>query len=707
MLCNALFLQADNLIKEYYMKNKILSVLLMCLYAIGSTSAAVQEYSPRKVVTLSDGWEIRPISTVSKKAPFAPVTIPHTWNTDPVEGETLYERTMMVYQRPLEVTEAMKGKRLFLYFEGVNSVAQVFLNRRTVGEHLGGYTAFCYEITDQVRLGKNLLEVWVSNAYRTDVLPLSGDFNVNGGIHRPCHLIITEDDCINPAFYASSGVLVHQEKISEELAEIRVETFLSLKGKKQGLTLKTSIIDAAGKEVAFQETVVTDDATVNQPIHIERPRLWCGKTDPYLYKVEVSLYDGVVLKDKVVQRTGFRYIEVDPDKGFFLNGKYLNIYGFCRHEDMPGKGSALAFEDYRLDMELIKEVGATAMRLAHYPHAEPMYDLSDENGIVLWTEIPMCGPGGQSYTGYVSTEGYQKNACEALKELVYQKFNHPSICFWGICNEILVSDGRKFEEYDDPIPFIKELNALYKSLDTSRPTALATCVDQSRYLGATDLIAWNKYFGWYKDAAPSAAKFFDDAHKDAKDIPVGVSEYGAGASINQHQWPLQMEDRADGRFHPEEAQAYCHEGNWDAFVKRPFLWSKFIWLFADFPSYMRMEGEKVGYNDKGLITRDRKTKKDAFYFYKANWNTEPMAYITSRRFMHRMSDKTDIKVYTNLKEVTLYLNGAKVGTMKPDELKRAVWKDVQLYKGRNTVRVEGKNGKELVVDNCVWYCLGD
>lgn len=689
------------------MKNRILILLffLVCVNLSGNIKAVEKASSPRDIISLSEGWECRPISTVKKKAPFVRVSIPHTWNTEYMEGTTLYERKTMVYQRSLKITETMKGKRMFLYFEGVNSVAQVFLNRRTVGEHLGGYTAFCYEITNQVKSGDNLLEVWVSNAYRTDVLPISGDFNINGGIHRPCYLIVTENNCITPSFYASPGVFIHQERITDTKADIRVETMLSLKDKKQKLKLKTTITDADNKEVVSLESAVTD-SVVNQPIRINKPHLWNAKADPYLYTVTVELYEGGLLKDKVIQRTGFRYFKVDADKGFFLNGKYLNLYGFCRHEDTADRSSALLPEDYQLDFELIKEVGATAMRLAHYPHAESMYDLSDENGIILWTEIPMCGPGGQAYTGYVGTDGYKDNARQVLKELVHQKFNHPSICFWGICNEILVNDGGRFEEYDNPIPFMKELNAMYKSLDPSRLTALATCVEQSFYMGCSDLIAWNKYFGWYKDAAPSVSKFFDDCYRAANGVPVGVSEYGAGASVNQHQWPLKMEDRSDSRFHPEEAQSYCHEGNWEAFVQRPYLWAKFIWVFADFPSYMRMEGEVEGYNDKGVITRDRKTKKDAFYFYKANWNPEPMVYITSRRFIKRTNAVTDIKVYTNLREVTLYLNDKKVGTMKPDELKRAVWKDVQLTEGRNTVRVEGKNGNKLVTDNSVWFYLG-
>ena len=686
------------------MKNRLLFLCLACLWLMNSGAAAQPVQSPRQVITLSDGWEYRPVSSVGKKAPFTPVAIPHTWNVDYIPGTTLYNRETMVYQRPLNITGEMKGKRLFLYFEGVNSAAHVFMNRRTVGEHLGGYTAFCFEITNQVKPGENLLEVWVSNAYRTDVLPISGDFNVYGGIYRPCHLIVTEQDCITPSFYASPGVFIHQQSISEEKAEIVVESLLSLKGNGQGLTLKTTVTDAADKQVAVSEVPVTD-SVVKQAIRIEHPVLWNGKKNPYLYHVAVELYEGDRLKDKVLQRTGFRYFSVDTDKGFFLNGDYLNLYGFCRHEDVAGKASALEQEDYLLDMELIKETGATAMRLAHYPHAEPMYDLSDENGIILWTEIPMCGPGGQAFTGYVETEGFKNNARQAVKELVYQKFNHPSICFWGIFNEILVSDGKKFVEYDNPISFTKELNALFKSIDSSRLTALATCVDQTYYLGCSDLIAWNKYFGWYKDAVPSVSKFFDQAHDTSKGQPVGVSEYGAGASIHHHQWPLVQEDRADSHFHPEEAQAYCHEGNWDAFRKRPFLWAKFIWVFADYQTYMRQEGDTDGFNDKGLLTYDRKTKKDAFFFYKANWNPEPMVYITSRRFVRRTNPQTDVKVYSNLSEVTLYVNGKKQGTMKPDEMRRIIWKDIKLDKGQNDIRVEGKSGKTIQVDTCVWYYL--
>lgn len=263
--------------------------------------------------------------------------LPHTWNANYLEGTTTYNREMMVYKRNLEITPEMKDKRLFLYFEGVNSAADIFINYQTVGQHLGGYTAFCFEITDFVQDGNNDLEVWVSNAYRTDILPISGDFNIYGGIHRPCHLIITEKNCISPVFYASPGVFIHQNKITKQQAEISVESILSLKEIKSGLKLKTTITDVNGKEVTSNMTAVSEES-VKQPLTIIDPILWNGRDNPYLYNISVELYDGDKVIDKVTQKTGFRYFHADTEKGFFLNGKYLNLYGFCRHEDVKVKG---------------------------------------------------------------------------------------------------------------------------------------------------------------------------------------------------------------------------------------------------------------------------------------------------------------------------------------------------------------------------------
>lgn len=654
--------------------------------------------NPRTFILLDKGWGYRPVSDTGLKSSMKQVTVPHTWNANYIPGTRSYNREMMVYRRDLEITPDMKDKRLFLYFEGVNSSATVLVNNKSVGSHKGGYTAFCMEVTDYAKQGINKLEVWVTNAYNPEILPISGDFNIYGGIHRPCHLLVTEQDCISPLFYASPGVFIHQDKVSEKQAQITVETMLSLRGKKQGLKVRTTIEDAKGNIISqnIEQNVTIEN--VKQPFVIEHPVLWNAKQNPHLYKVIVELLDNGKVIDRVEQRTGLRYFSVDADKGFFLNGKYLDLYGFCLHEEVEGKGSALSAEDHERDMELVKESGATSLRLVHYPHSESIYHLSDENGIVLWTEIPMVGPGGYDFCGFINTDGLKEHARQVLKELVYQKYNHPSICFWGIFNEIRTN-------YDNAEPFARELHELYKEIDPSRLTTLASCDDPKFYQNCSDLMAWNKYIGWYgsRNAPETAGNFFDKAKAASDGKPVAISEYGGGANVEHHFSMKENDVKPSGQFHPEEGQTYIHEGNWSAFAQRPYMWAKYIWVFADFQSAIRNEGGKPGINDKGLVTYDRKIKKDAFYFYKANWSTEPMIYITSRRFTKRPEASVQVKVYSNLRENTLYVNGKKIGKQKSDSLHRVVWQNVTLSKGENRIRVEGKSKAGVIEDTCVWY----
>lgn len=654
--------------------------------------------NPRTFILLDKGWGYRPVSDTGLKSSMKQVTVPHTWNANYIPGTRSYNREMMVYRRDLEITPDMKDKRLFLYFEGVNSSATVLVNNKSVGSHKGGYTAFCMEVTDYAKQGTNKLEVWVTNAYNPEILPISGDFNIYGGIHRPCHLLVTEQDCISPLFYASPGVFIHQDKVSEKQAQITVETMLSLRGKKQGLKVRTTIEDAKGNIISQNIEQNVTNENVKQPFVIDHPVLWNAKQNPYLYKVIVELLDAGKVIDRVEQRTGLRYFSVDADKGFFLNGKYLDLYGFCLHEEVEGKGSALSAEDHERDMELVKESGATSLRLVHYPHSESIYHLSDENGIVLWTEIPMVGPGGYDFCGFINTDGLKEHARQVLKELVYQKYNHPSICFWGIFNEIRTN-------YDNAEPFARELHELYKEIDPSRLTTLASCDDPKFYQNCSDLMAWNKYIGWYgsRNAPETAGNFFDKAKAASNGKPVAISEYGGGANVEHHFSMKENDVKPSGQFHPEEGQTYIHEGNWSAFAQRPYMWAKYIWVFADFQSSIRNEGGKPGINDKGLVTYDRKIKKDAFYFYKANWSTEPMIYITSRRFTERPEANVQVKVYSNLRENTLYVNGKKIGKQKSDPLHRVVWQNVTLSKGENRIRVEGKSKAGVIEDTCVWF----
>lgn len=660
----------------------------------------------REDLVLSDGWVVKPLYRCQRGFVGDSVTVPHTWNTEYAPGEAYrYDRDARSYQRTLTVTDGMRGKRLFLYFEGANSVATVFLNRRTVGEHKGGYTAFCMEVTDFVHLGDNLIEVFVSNAYRTDVLPISGDFNVCGGLHRPVHLIVTSKDCINPAFYASPGVLVHQKQLTAEVAELEIETFLSLKSGqaralddasagREGCELNVSVYDAAGKLVGTAWQLVSGERVV-MPVSVPEPVLWQGKDAPYLYSVCAELSHNGIVVDKVTQTFGLRTVDVDSENGFFLNGKPYDLHGLNRHDDFYGHGSALTEPEYQRDMELIKASGATFLRLAHYPHNERIYEMCDSAGIALWTEIPLCGPGGYMFTGYLKS--VEENALQCLYELVYQKYNHPSICFWGIFNELLVEDEGKLLAYDSPVAFVRKLNDLYHLLDDTRLTAAAICSGQEQYESCCDVVGWNKYFSWDK-SEQQAASFFDKARESGH--PVGVSEYGRGGSPLQHADPVHSASMdLSGTYHPEEYQAICHEGYWRALKDRKYLPFKTIWQFSDMQSCIKDEGDTPGRNDKGMVTYDRQTLKDAYYFYKANWNPEPMLHLCSKRFTQRKFADTSVRVYTNLPNVTLYVNGVKISKMKPDDVHVAVWENVTLQPGENTIEVRSGDFTE----RCVWH----
>ena len=663
---------------------KRICYLLLLLTA----TIAGQARNERKELLLNDAWTIRPISDPTPTAKSVAVTLPHTWNATYTKG-THYNRETMVYSRTLAVTPQMAEGRLFLYFEGVNSVADVFVNRKTIGQHKGGYTAFCLEITDHVHIGDNTIEVWAGNAFRTDVLPISGDFNVYGGIHRPVHLIVTGKDCISPLFYGSPGVLVHQNKANEAQAAITVETILSLKSGKQGLSLYAQVTDMQGRLVASGEAAANSDC-VSLPMTITKPILWHGRQNPYLYNVKVELKDGEHVLDSQTVQTGLRYFSVDGEKGFFLNGQSYPLRGFNRHEDVDGKGSALTTEDHELDMQLISETGATFIRLSHYPQSSCFYDLADRQGMVLWSEIPLVGPGGYDFTGYV--KNVEENARQVALEMIYQNYNHPSVCFWGLFNELLVDEGR-FREWDYPVDFIRSLNTLVKEADSSRLTTFATCVSHAHYLGCSDLLAWNKYFR--KPGNESKVRqFYEEARQTTAGQPLGISEYGDAGSINIHYDPRY--DRV--RDHAENYQLLTHEGYWKAIKDMDWLWCKTIWQLSDMQSSIRHEGDRDGVNDKGMVTSDRKTRKDIYYFYKAQWNPEPMAYITGRRFVNRKHDLTDVKVYTNQKEAILYVNGRKIGKAKADDIHRIVFKDVQLSEGENHIMVRA--GK--VMDECSW-----
>ena len=451
-----------------------------------------------------------------------------------------------------------------------------------------------------------------------------------------------------------------------------------------------------GERLVLTESLKTnlavgENQAVTVPFTISNPRLWNGRTDPFMYKAEVVLVAGGIEADKVVQPLGVRYYRVDSDNGFFLNDNYLKLQGVCRHQDRAERGSALMREHHDEDAAIMMEMGANAVRLAHYPQASYFYDLMDKGGIVVWAEIPFIGPGGYQDRGFINLPSFKANGIEQLRELIRQHYNHPSICFWGLFNELKTLG-------DSPVPYIKELNEIAHTEDPTRPTTSASFLEDGNEISKiTDLIAWNKYYGWYGGSAADLAKWADQIHRNYPSYKLGISEYGAGASIYHQQDSLKPGDPS-GWWHPENWQTHYHMENWKAISERPFIWGSFIWNLFDFGAAHRTEGDRPGINDKGLVTFDRKVKKDAFYFYKANWNKkDKFIYIANRRCVDR-EEETDILVFANIREAELLVNGQSMGKQVTDKQATICWRNVKLRKGANEVEVRSTNRKDTLSD---------
>lgn len=657
---------------------KRIGVGLLFYLFLGLMSASAQ----RQEIVLNDNWAFRFSHQVQKHT--QRVDLPHTWNgQDALSGMADYKRGIGNYEKTLYIRPEWKGKRLFLRFDGVNSIANVFVNRKHIGEHRGGYAAFVFEITDQVEYGqKNSLLVRANNAEQLDVMPLVGDFNFYGGIYRDVHLLITEPTCISPLDHASPGVYLVQESVNRDQADVMVKVNLDNKTAAQDVELRVQVNDGA-KLISRQTSHVSlasNAALQTQvPISIKKPRLWNGRKDPFMYQVTVELFKGGKLVDSVKQPLGLRYYHTDPDKGFFLNGEHVALKGVCRHQDRAEVGNALRPCHHEEDVALMLEMGVNAVRLAHYPQASYVYDLMDKYGIITWAEIPFVGPGGYADKGFVDQASFRENGKLQLIELIRQHYNHPAICFWGMFNELK-------EVGDNPVEYVKELNALSKREDPTRPTTSASNQDGALNF-LTENIAWNRYDGWYGSTPRTLATFLDQTHKKHPQLRIGISEYGAGASIYHQQDSLKQPAPA-GWWHPENWQTYYHMENWKIIADRPFVWGTFVWNMFDFGAAHRTEGDRPGINDKGLVTFDRKVKKDAFYFYKANWNKqEPTLYLAEKRCTLRTQPEQTIMAFTTAPEVELFVNNVSQGKQKTDGFATVIWKGVSLQEGENVIRV--------------------
>ena len=676
-------------------------LILTAFFTLISPGAFAREDS-----RLATGWRfLRADPAGAEAAAFddsawTAVTIPHSWGWEEAQtGHKDYHRGPAWYRLHLDTGKVEAGKRYFLRFEAASQVADVYLNGKLLGEHRGGFGAFAYEITGKLaKTGDNILAVRVDNALQQDIAPLDGDFSVYGGLYRPVHLIVTEAEDFAITDHGSPGVAWLQTSVSLTNAVLDVNTEISNgTKKKQAVSWIARLIDDAGQTVASATDSVPLAPSCIEPhtlrLTLANPHLWNGRKDPYLYRAVVDLVDsnGVAVLDSVEKQVGLRFYHVDPDKGFFLNGEPYHLHGVNRHQDRPVEGWAITEADMEQDVGFLKEIGATVLRCCHYEHNDYLYTLCDRAGILVWAEIPQVNT-------ILDTQAFENTSTEQLRDLIRQNINHSSIFAWSLFNEI--GNGHT----DDPHRELQDLYQIAHGEDPTRPVIAATSTGKWPAMNKIpDLLGWNIYPGWYsewgqtRDFSPMVeAKRYTSRYGG-----ICISEYGAGANINQHE-ENPVQPKTTGPWHPEEWQCIVHEEAWKVFKTRPYVWGTFMWNMFDFVVADRHEGSQIARNDKGLVTYDRKVRKDAFFFYKANWTTDPMVHINSSRFTERTNSVTNVKVYANVKTVSLSINGVSQGNCDNDGNDVFVWKNVPLAIGVNHVEASIDANGQTVKDSCDW-----
>lgn len=656
--------------------------------------------APRLDLNINDGWRFEradsaDAAALASAATWASIALPHTWNNLDGQDGGDYYRGIGWYRRQLPLPAEYAGRRIYLQFDGAFLVTDVYVNGIHVGQHRGGFAAFRFDITSAIKIGAdNVVAVKVSNAPNPDVPPLQGDFTFFGGLYRDAHLVVVDPLHIDLEDYGSSGVFLTPSAVSAASATLRVQVKLRNSDVvARNFDVQVDVKGHDGTSVtrasAPRSTAAGTTDVVNLSMAVTSPHLWNGVLDPYLYRVEVTLAERGRVVDAVTQPLGLRSFAVDAAAGFSLNGAYLAVRGVNRHQDHFDKGWAISAADQDQDLALIRELGANAVRLAHYQHSQYFHDLCDKNGLVVWAELAMINQISNSLA-------HTANARQQLTELIRQNYNHPSIFVWGLENEVI-------DNIVDPNPLIAELNALAHVEDPSRLTSVAANLgDDNPINWHSDLVGFNKYYGWYYGQLADIAGWADAVHAAYPLRKIAVSEYGAGAGFKNHALPSPILPQAG---HSEEYQALFHETYWKALASRRFLWGAFVWQMFDSASDGRNElasgADALGINDKGLVSFDRATKKDAFYWYKANWSVDPFVYITSRRFTQRATSITSIKVYSNLASVELKLNGSSLGA-KPSADHVFVWHDVTLATGANRVEAYASAGTQRLIDSVVW-----
>lgn len=667
---------------------------------VNITIGAFAQTQGRSAKSFNKDWQFAKVSESvmdSNVIHWDQISLPHTWNNkDMQKGKDFYEG-YAIYKNTFNVPNEWKDKRVFIRFEGVGQVAEVFVNDRYLGKHEGSYAAFVFDLSYDLKYGEeNKIVVRVNNIASKKIIPVNHFlFGIYGGIYRPVSLIVTPKTNITTTDYASPGVYISQKDVSIESASIKVLTKLeSIEKNNTNIKLETSIYDKEGNEIAKKETPIIlsplGRKAFVQDFFLNKPHLWHGKKDPYLYSVVVSVKgsSGDIL-DQVSQPLGIRKFEVKAGKGFFLNGEKYNMYGVCRHQDWFDYGNALSNWQHDKDLEIINEMGATTIRFAHYQQSEYLYSKCDSLGFVIWAEIP--------YVNKISGEE-ANNAKLQMEELVKQNFNHPSIYTWGLHNEVY---SKKPSDYGATLT--RDLNEIAKSIDPDRHTVSVNGyghMDHPDNRNA-DIQGINRYFGWYGGHMGDIENWIVGLKKEYPDHAVILSEYGAGANID-HQLEKAPEIVAyNAEFFPEQYATRFHETQWGDVANQDYLIASYIWNMFDFGLPLWSRGGVPARNHKGLVSYDRKKRKDSYYWYKANWNDEPMVYISDRRATQRKSPVTDIHVYCNTAIPMLKINGKKQKKYEKGKTRvHYIFKDVKLKTGKN--KISATSGKYLK-DDVLWY----
>ncbi len=603
----------------------------------------------RNCINLNKGWKFMQENVglpQSYPDAWSDVDLPHTWNAvDGMDGNGSYNRGSYWYARSFETPkQPLPGGRVYVEVLAAGQQATVYVNDKKVVYHEGGYSIFRADVTELLKpCGENLLVINCSNEYKDSVYPQSADFTFYGGLYRGVNLISVPDAHFDLDYYGGPGLKVTPKpcKVSGG-ATFEIESYVV--GADENFTVLYSVKDAQGKEVAGATRPCDSTKTT---LFVPDAKLW-EIDDPYLYTVTATLLRRNEAYDEVSCRSGVRSFSCDPSKGFIINDVETPLRGVSRHQDRLYKGNALTKDEHYEDAKLIKELGANTIRLAHYQHSQDFYDACDELGFVIWAEIPFISV-------FNAAPDAHQNCISQMKELIIQNYNHPSICFWGISNEILIG-GISQQLVDNH----KELNALCHEMDPTRLTTIAhvsmTPVESPMH-HITDVISYNHYFGWYGKKMEDNGPWLDMFHEAHPDLCLGMSEYGCEGIITYHSSTPECKD------YTEEYQALYHEHLAKVFDERPWMWSTHVWNMFDFGCAARDEGGVAGRNNKGLMTIDRKTKKDSYFVYQAYWSKKPMVHIAGRRYAQRAGETTSVRVYTNQPSVALYVNGEKAGEL--------------------------------------------